>query len=180
MSAIDEARTLFRSISHPDVISHNSMSEDWTIIVCCSLRLVLSFLVNAYARNGMGSDAINVYREMPKHVRDQVSHVCVLNACSHAGLIDQARSIFSEIRMKTGNIVGTMVRSFHRWTISIIIGLGRLSFSYVHVRWSAATDRRLWNISSTLPSDVQWVSHRSEWINQFMDREDDQCVHVSF
>ena len=134
--------------------------------VCCSLCLFLPFLVNAYARNGMGSDAIAVYQEMPEHIRDQVSHICVLNACSHAGLIDQARSIFSSIRMKTGNIVGTMVRSFHRWTISIIINLGWLSFSYVDVWWRAATDRRLWNISPTLSSDVQWVSHRSEWMHQ--------------
>ena len=43
----------------------------------------------------MGSEAIDLHRRMPESLRDSVSHICVLNACSHAGLADEARSILS-------------------------------------------------------------------------------------
>jgi hypothetical protein len=75
------------------------------MIVC------IFFSVNAYARNGMGSDAIALYRRMPEKMRDTVSHVCVLNACSHSGLVDEAQAIFNEIDMKSERIISTMVSS---------------------------------------------------------------------
>jgi pentatricopeptide repeat protein len=76
-----------------------------TLIVCVFL------LVNSYARNGMGTDAIALYRQMPEKIRDEVSHVCVLNACSHSGLIDEARVIFNGISSKTEQVICTMVGS---------------------------------------------------------------------
>jgi hypothetical protein len=69
----------------------------------------LFFSVNAYARNGMGSDAIALYRQMPENMRNTVSHVCVLNACSHSGLVDEAQAIFNEIDIKSERIISTMV-----------------------------------------------------------------------
>jgi hypothetical protein len=69
----------------------------------------LLFSVNAYARNGMGSDAIALYRQMPENMRNTVSHVCVLNACSHSGLVDEAQAIFNEIDIKSERIISTMV-----------------------------------------------------------------------
>jgi PPR repeat len=75
------------------------------MIVC------IFFSVNAYARNGMGSDAIALYRRMPEKMRDTVSHVCVLNACAHSGLVDEAQAIFNEIDMKSERIISTMVSS---------------------------------------------------------------------
>jgi pentatricopeptide repeat protein len=66
-------------------------------------------LVNAYARNGMGSDAVALYRQMSEKMRDAVSHVCVLNACSHSGLVDEARAIFNQIDVKSERIICTMV-----------------------------------------------------------------------
>jgi pentatricopeptide repeat protein len=68
------------------------------------------FLVNAYARNGNGAEAIELYRRMPANMRDTVSHSCVLNACSHAGLVDEARTIFEQINTKTEYAITTMVR----------------------------------------------------------------------
>ena len=59
----------------------------------------------------MGADAIDVYRQMPANIRDEVSHICVMNACSHAGLVDEARTIFDAVGRKTEKIIGTMVRS---------------------------------------------------------------------
>jgi pentatricopeptide repeat protein len=65
--------------------------------------------VNAYGRNGMGSDAVALYRKMPEKMRDAVSHICVLNACSHSGLVDEAEAIFNEIDIKCERIISTMV-----------------------------------------------------------------------
>jgi pentatricopeptide repeat protein len=67
------------------------------------------FSVNAYARNGMGSDAIALYRRMPEKMRDVVSHICVLNACSHSGLVDEAQAIFNEVDVKSEKVICTMV-----------------------------------------------------------------------
>jgi pentatricopeptide repeat protein len=57
----------------------------------------------------MGSDAVAVYRQMPEKMRDAVSHIRVLNACSHSGLVDEARAIFDEIDVKSERIITTMV-----------------------------------------------------------------------
>jgi pentatricopeptide repeat protein len=73
------------------------------MIVC------IFFSVNAYARNGMGVDAIALYRQMPEKMRNAVSHICVLNACSHSGLVDEARAIFNDIDVKSEKIISTMV-----------------------------------------------------------------------
>jgi pentatricopeptide repeat protein len=70
------------------------------------------FSVNAYGHNGMGSDAVALYRQMPETMRNAVSHVCVLNACSHSGLVDEARAIFNEIDIKSEKIITTMVSSW--------------------------------------------------------------------
>lgn len=67
------------------------------------------FLVNAYARNGMGHEAIDLYNTIPEHMRDKIAHVCVLNACSHSGLVDQAKMIFNNITEKSEEIFTTMV-----------------------------------------------------------------------
>jgi hypothetical protein len=69
------------------------------------------FSVNAYGRNGMGSDAVGLYRQVPEKMRNAVSHVCVLNACSHSGLVDEAQAIFNEIDVKSEKVMCTMVSS---------------------------------------------------------------------
>jgi hypothetical protein len=74
--------------------------------------LFIFFQVNAYARNGMAYDAIDLYRRIPENTRDTVSHVCVLNACSQSGLVDQGRTIFNRIHTKTEQIICAMVRCF--------------------------------------------------------------------
>lgn len=67
------------------------------------------FLFDAYAKNGIGVEAIELYGKMSEHTRDAISHVCVLNACSHSGLADQARAIFNEIKNKTEKMYTVMV-----------------------------------------------------------------------
>lgn len=57
----------------------------------------------------MGLQAIELYRQMPSELINEVTYICVLNACSHSGLINEARSIFRNIQIKTEKIYGTMV-----------------------------------------------------------------------
>jgi hypothetical protein len=62
----------------------------------------------------MGLEAVELYQKMPDNLRDEVSHICVLNACSHSALLDQAHSIFNAISHKTEKIITTMVCLFAR------------------------------------------------------------------
>ncbi|UJR34288.1 hypothetical protein I4U23_021692 [Adineta vaga] len=64
--------------------------------------------INAYARNGMGYEAIKIFEQMPENIHDSTTYICVLNACSHSGLVDQARNIFKKIPRKTDSIVTAM------------------------------------------------------------------------
>jgi pentatricopeptide repeat protein len=49
----------------------------------------------------MAADALELYHRMPKELIVEKTHVCVLNACSHSGLVNEARAIFQNIPMKT-------------------------------------------------------------------------------
>ncbi|CAF5217528.1 unnamed protein product, partial [Rotaria magnacalcarata] len=69
-------------------------------------------MINAFAVNGMGTQAVELYREMPNN--HHVSQICVLNACSHAGLLHEARTIFNEISLKTESIITAMVDCLSR------------------------------------------------------------------
>lgn len=57
----------------------------------------------------MGKQAVQLYRRMSSESIDEITHICVLNACSHSGLIDDARAIFEKISVKTESIFTTMV-----------------------------------------------------------------------
>ncbi|CAF1336453.1 unnamed protein product, partial [Rotaria sordida] len=69
---------------------------------------------NAYGLNRMGLEAIDLYRKMPHHLRDEVTYVCVLNACSHSGLLNEAHSIFNEILQKNKQVITTMIDCLSR------------------------------------------------------------------
>ncbi|CAF2994132.1 unnamed protein product [Rotaria socialis] len=88
---INKAEQIFHSISQPEIISYNSM-------------------INSYARHGMGYEAIDLYDKISENIRDKISHICGLNACSHSGLINQAQSIVNKIEKKTEDIIVTMIR----------------------------------------------------------------------
>ena len=67
------------------------------------------FLVNAYGLNGQGIQAIELYHQMSKELINEVTYICVLNACSHSGLVNEARAIFENISNKTERIYTTIV-----------------------------------------------------------------------
>jgi pentatricopeptide repeat protein len=59
----------------------------------------------------MGTQAVELFRQVPLDMVNAWIYVCVLNACSHSGLIQEAREIFNEIpiNQKTNRIYTTMV-----------------------------------------------------------------------
>ena len=60
----------------------------------------------------MGLEAVELYHKIPIHFRDEASDVCVLNACSHSALLNDARLIFDGISHKTEKVITTMVCLF--------------------------------------------------------------------
>ncbi|CAF2080282.1 unnamed protein product, partial [Rotaria magnacalcarata] len=69
---------------------------------------------NSYGLNGMGDEAVKLFYQMPKESIDHLTYICVLNACSHSGLVDVARSIFNNIQTKTEIIYTTMIDCLSR------------------------------------------------------------------
>ncbi|CAF4241320.1 unnamed protein product [Rotaria sordida] len=69
-------------------------------------------MINCYGLNGVGIQAIELYHEMPSELINEATHICVLNACSHSRLVDEARSIFKNIQNKTEKVHGAMSRIF--------------------------------------------------------------------
>ncbi|CAF1340153.1 unnamed protein product [Adineta ricciae] len=95
VSCVNEAKHVFDKINKPDSVAYTAM-------------------INAYGLNGMGDEAIQLYRRMPVEMRDEKAHVCVLNACSHSGLVNECRSIFATIPNKNRFIYTTMVDCLSR------------------------------------------------------------------
>ena len=79
------------------------------LLSCFTSPLALYSLVNSFGLNGRGLEAVHLFEQIPRKMRDDVSHVTVLNACSHCGLLNQARTIFEQIPNKTKRITTTMV-----------------------------------------------------------------------
>jgi hypothetical protein len=89
--------------------------------------------VNGYAINGMGREAVHLFQSMPPALINESTHLCVLNACSHSGLVDTARSIFSTINKRSERIYTAMVGTIDtialserwplafRWIVSAVL-----------------------------------------------------------
>ncbi|CAF5042893.1 unnamed protein product, partial [Rotaria sp. Silwood1] len=93
--SIDKAQNVFKSITDYNIIIYSSM-------------------INAYGLNGMGYEAVELYKRIPNNEQDEISHICVLNACSHSGLLDEAHIIFNQIHIKTEKIITTMIDCLSR------------------------------------------------------------------
>jgi pentatricopeptide repeat protein len=61
----------------------------------------------------MATQALELFCKIPSKYLKESTYVCVLNACSHSGLVNQARSIFNHIQIKTEKIYCTMVSKFY-------------------------------------------------------------------
>ncbi|CAF3401905.1 unnamed protein product [Rotaria socialis] len=93
--AVEPAKQIFNTVSEPDTFTYSSM-------------------INALGLNGMGSEALNVYKQMPHNLRTEITEISVLNACSHSGLLREAQAIFNEISVKTEKITGAMIDCYSR------------------------------------------------------------------
>ncbi|CAF1579670.1 unnamed protein product [Adineta ricciae] len=95
VACVKEAKDIFDTIEKPSCTEYNAM-------------------INVYGLNGMGHESIQLYHRMPLEMRDERSHVCVLNACSHSGLVNECRSIFTTIPIKSNYIYTAMVDCLSR------------------------------------------------------------------
>jgi pentatricopeptide repeat protein len=61
--------------------------------------------------NGKGKEAIELFNRIPLEMIDNWIYVCVLNACSHSGLIEEGEKIFNMIpqQQRTEKIYTSMV-----------------------------------------------------------------------
>ncbi|CAF1653489.1 unnamed protein product, partial [Adineta ricciae] len=95
VSCVSEAKQVFEQIDQPNHISYTAM-------------------INAYGLNGLGHDALELYYQMPTEMIVEKTYACILNACSHSGLVNEARSIFSTISMKNKWIYTAMIDCLSR------------------------------------------------------------------
>ncbi|CAF1686144.1 unnamed protein product, partial [Rotaria magnacalcarata] len=95
VGSVDEAKRIFEKISQPNHIA-------WTA------------MINSYGLNGMGIEAMKLFHQMPKEFINDLTYTCILNSCSHSGLVDEARSIFNSIEAKTVITVTTMIDCLSR------------------------------------------------------------------
>ncbi|CAF4786146.1 unnamed protein product, partial [Rotaria socialis] len=79
--SVKDAQKIFKSIDKTNVVTYTAM-------------------INSFGLNRMDSEALDLYRKMPNNLQDEVSSICVLNACSHSGLLNEAHSIFNEVSHK--------------------------------------------------------------------------------
>ncbi|CAF1012481.1 unnamed protein product [Adineta ricciae] len=95
---IGKAKNTFESLSQPETVGYTSM-------------------INSYGLNGMGFDAVKLFYQMPVNLIRDETYVCVLNACSHAGLVEEAQKIFATVEKKTEEICTIMVDCFSRLSL---------------------------------------------------------------
>ncbi|CAM4763497.1 unnamed protein product [Rotaria magnacalcarata] len=93
--SIDKVKEIFDKISQPDHYQYAA-------------------IINAYGLNGMGIQAIEIYRQISLDLINEITQICILNACSHSGLVHEARSIFENIPIKTVSIYTTMTDCLSR------------------------------------------------------------------
>ncbi|CAF1114381.1 unnamed protein product, partial [Didymodactylos carnosus] len=89
---VKRAENIFSSTSKRDIITYCAM-------------------INGYGVNGYGLEAVNLFYKMKdeaKIIPDQQAYVCVLNACSHSGLVEKAKSLFQSLRNKDEKVYTAM------------------------------------------------------------------------
>lgn len=61
-------------------------------------------MIQAYGIHGDAKEALQLFADMLRHrvSPDEITFVCLMNACSHAGLVDQAWNIFSSMKTQFG------------------------------------------------------------------------------
>lgn len=94
---MEEAKRVFDLINEPNSVSFGAMSKTFVLSMHNLLTDESVNLVNAYGLNGKGEEAIELFYRIPLEMIDDWIYVCVLNACSHSGLIKEGEVIFNRI-----------------------------------------------------------------------------------
>ena len=94
---------------HETTGSRRIYCHEYVTLSLSSLHLEL-FSVNTYGLSGQGKRALDLFDRMPRECISDATYVCILNACSHSGLIADAHRIFGQIPQTTPQICSTMVR----------------------------------------------------------------------
>ncbi|CAF1237394.1 unnamed protein product [Adineta ricciae] len=96
-SSAYRARNVFDQISQPTNMSYSAM-------------------INAYGLNGLSRQAVQLYRQIPYEIIDDIINLCVLNACSHSSLINEAEELFRNIpkEKRTEKIYSSMIDCYNR------------------------------------------------------------------
>lgn len=78
-----DAYRIFIDVVEPNVISYNS-------------------IINGYAQNGFGEEALTIYKRMQSqgHEPNHVTFLGVLSACTHAGLVQEGWNLFNTMRSR--------------------------------------------------------------------------------
>ncbi|XP_050237186.1 pentatricopeptide repeat-containing protein At1g14470 [Mercurialis annua] len=77
-----EARRIFQEMEKKDVVSYNT-------------------LIGGFAAHGQGYEAVKLLKSMEEEgiEPDRVTYICVLTACSHAGLVEEGHKVFESIKI---------------------------------------------------------------------------------
>ncbi|CAA0397090.1 unnamed protein product [Arabidopsis thaliana] len=77
--SLSAAREVFYELTEKDLVSWSSM-------------------INAYGLHGHGSEALEIFKGMIKggHEVDDMAFLAILSACNHAGLVEEAQTIFTQ------------------------------------------------------------------------------------
>lgn len=78
---IEEALNVFKNLNNKDVSSFTA-------------------LITGYAIHGQGKEALHWFRQMQRHgiEPNHVTFVAILTACSHAGLVNEGKSVFQSMK----------------------------------------------------------------------------------
>ena len=81
--------------------------------------------------HGLCNEALEVFRRVPSTLLNEVTILCILNACSHSGFVEKAQEIFDNSDYKSHKIYTAMVTGRHssaddcffyysRWIASVV------------------------------------------------------------
>ncbi|CAN1218125.1 Putative pentatricopeptide repeat-containing protein At1g17630 [Linum perenne] len=114
-----DAHSLFHEIENKNIVSWNALITSYTDAGLCdeALEIFLQLkrsvfeklerkdliswnsMIKGFGMHGLALDALDTFSHMIScgHQPDGITFVAVLSACSHAGLVDEGRSLFDEM-----------------------------------------------------------------------------------
>ncbi|CAF1282461.1 unnamed protein product [Adineta ricciae] len=110
---VDEAKKIFGEVRDENYVTYTAMSWYYANTFE-NFLVILPLLVHCFGLNGYGNEAVELYHQMSKEFVSEVTNICVLNACSHSGLVNDARAIFGNIPVKTEKIYCAMIDCLSR------------------------------------------------------------------